>query len=50
MTEGKEVFIQVDYKDVCCSPSIGVTLKVVSSNVTQETLKNNFFLTTESKV
>jgi len=34
MTEGKEQFIQVDMKDICRSPSIGVTLKVVSSNVT----------------
>jgi len=34
MKEVKEVFIQVDIKDICRSPSKGVTFKVVSWNVT----------------
>jgi len=38
MKEAKEVFIQVRIKDICQSPSKGITFKVVSSNVTQETL------------
>jgi hypothetical protein len=43
MTEGKEQFIQVDIKDVCRSPSIRVTLKVASSNVTRDVKKIIFF-------
>jgi hypothetical protein len=33
ITEGKEQFIPIDIKDICGSPSIGITLKVVLLNV-----------------
>ena len=43
MREDKEEFIQVCVKDIWRSPSKGVTFKVVSTNVTKETLKIFFF-------
>jgi len=34
MKEVKELFIQGGFKDICHSPLIGVTFKIVSWNVT----------------
>jgi transcription antitermination factor NusG len=43
MTEAKKQFIQGDIVDICHGPLLGVTLKIVSLNVTKELLQTMVF-------